>query len=131
MNTGELGLMKRLGNQLEITQIGKGFTWEDEVSMEEHKKAAAIGLNMAEEALLCDDYKLVVLDEILYALGAGLVTEDMIVNLIDKKPEETHLVLTGRGATERLIEKADLVTNMTLVKHPSQAGIPAQKFLDY
>tara|TARA_B100000959_G_scaffold18261_1_gene17604 strand:+ start:35006 stop:35542 length:537 start_codon:yes stop_codon:yes gene_type:complete len=131
MSTGELGLMERLGSQLEITQVGKGFTWENDTSKYEHQKAAAYGLELAKEALKSDEFKIVVLDEILYALKAGLVCENEIIELIESKPEESHLVLTGRGATDRLIEKADLVTNMTLIKHPAQAGIPAQKYIDY
>jgi len=131
IKTGELRLAERLKPDLDITQAGRGFTWLDDHSGEEHKKAAGEGFEMALKALESDEYKTVVLDEIFYALQAGLVTEEQISALIDRKPPETHLVLTGRAAPESIIVKADLVTSMQDIKHPSQKGIPAQKGMDY
>ncbi len=131
MDTGELHLAERLAPDLDIEQVGLGFTWLDDNSAEEHKKAAKKGLDLAEEALLSGEYKTVVLDEIFYALKAGLVTVEQVEKIIDIKPPDTHLVLTGRGAPEKLIEKADLVTDMHDVKHPARKGIPAQKCMDY
>lgn len=130
MTTGEVELSKRLP-ELNIVQVGRGFTWEEDVPEEEHRKAAQEGVRLAGEALASGEYRTVVLDEILYALGQGLVSVEQVENLIEKKPPQAHLVLTGRGAPERLIEKADLVTEMRAVKHPAQAGIPAQRCMDY
>ncbi|MBF0293461.1 MAG: cob(I)yrinic acid a,c-diamide adenosyltransferase, partial [Nitrospinae bacterium] len=124
-NTGELALAERLAPQVEIVQMGMGFTWKKKHAPEEHREAALAGLRLAQDILEHGDCKVVVLDEILYALGKNLVTLDEIKTLISKKPPHTHLILTGRGAPPELVEMADMVTTMEATKHPYQAGIPA------
>lgn len=130
-NTGELMLAERLAPQMEIIQTGLGFTWLKEHTPEEHRKAALAGLRIAQEVLERGDCKVVVLDEILYALGKSLVTLDEVMALIGKKQPHAHLILTGRGAQPELVAMADMVTTMEAAKHPFQAGIPAQKGLDF
>ena len=71
------------------------------------------------------------LDEINYAVKFGLVEIEQVMELLDKKPPELHLVLTGRDARPELIERADLVTEMKLIKHPYQKGIKAQKGIEF
>ena len=129
--TGELILAERLAPQMEIIQTGLGFTWLKEHDPEEHRLAAQAGLRVAQEVLEQGDCKVVVLDEILYALGKSLVTLDDVIGLVGKKQPHTHLILTGRGAPPELVAMADMVTTMEAVKHPYQAGIPAQKGLDF
>ncbi|VAX25866.1 Cob(I)alamin adenosyltransferase [hydrothermal vent metagenome] len=129
--TGELALMERLKPGLDIEQTGKGFTWKKNISQHEHRKAAQAGIRLAAEAIASDEWSVIVLDEVLYAIKAGLVTVEQIEELIDLKPAGKHLILTGRGAPKRLIDKADMVTSMENVKHPMQAGITAQKGMDY
>jgi len=80
---------------------------------------------------LSGEYRVVVLDEIIYAINKKLVTLEQVERLVEMKPGDKHLVLTGRGAPDSLIEMADMVTNMQNVKHPAQKGISAQKSLDY
>jgi cob(I)alamin adenosyltransferase len=130
-NTGELMLAERLAPQMEILQTGLGFTWLKEHDPEEHRQAAQAGLRVAQEVLEQGDCKVVVLDEILYALGKSLVTLDDVIGLVGKKQPHAHLILTGRGAPPELVAMADMVTTMEAVKHPYQAGIPAQKGLDF
>jgi len=130
-DTGEYSLAKRLAPELEIVQTGLGFTWKDDYSFEEHKAAAQEGLKMATDDITSRRYGLVILDEILYALGKELVSLAQVLELIEKKPAQMHLILTGRGAPRELVDKADLVTSMTEIKHPMKKGIPAQKGLDY
>ena len=130
-DTGELMLAGRLSPQMEITQTGLGFTWRKEHTPEEHRKAALDGLRIAQEALEQGDFKVVVLDEILYALGKSLVTLDEVIAIVCKKRPDTHLILTGRGAPPELVSMADMVTVMEAVKHPFQSGVPAQKGLDF
>lgn len=130
-NTGELALAERLAPQIEIVQIGLGFTWRKKHEPEEHREAALAGLRLAQEVLEQGDCKVVALDEILYALGKNLVTLDEIIALIGKKQPHTHLILTGRGAPPELVAMADMVTTMESTKHPYQAGVPAQKGLDF
>ncbi|MEN8126802.1 MAG: cob(I)yrinic acid a,c-diamide adenosyltransferase [Planctomycetota bacterium] len=76
-------------------------------------------------------YDLIVLDEIVYCLEQGLVSMDDIKVLIDHKDPRVELVLTGRGATQELIEMADLVTEMHLIKHPYDNGTKARKGIEY
>ncbi len=129
--TGELLLRKSLPN-LEIVQFGT----EDFVDL---KNPSKDDVERAKEAmfyakrLLTRAYRpdLLVLDEINVALSAGMISEREVIELIEKLPEKTHLVLTGRGATKRIIEKADLVTEMHDVKHPFAKGRKPEKGLEY
>lgn len=130
-DSGEYLLAKKLAPELEIVQTGLGFTWKDDYSMEEHKAAAQEGLKMALDDIASDRYGLVILDEILYAVGRELVSVAQVIELIEKKTARMHLILTGRGAPRELVDRADLVTSMTEIKHPMKRGIPAQKGLDY
>ncbi|MFZ5755180.1 MAG: cob(I)yrinic acid a,c-diamide adenosyltransferase [Bacillota bacterium] len=84
------------------------------------------GIKMAKEALTSGEYQLVVLDELNVALHFGLVTWEQVEDLIDSKRDDVELVLTGRGATPELIEKADLVTEMKEIKHYYTKGVEAR-----
>jgi len=130
-DTGEIMLAGRLAPQMEIVQTGLGFTWLNDHTPEEHREAALDGLRLAQEVLELGNCKVVVLDEILYAMGKNLVTLDEVIALVGKKQPHTHLILTGRGAPPELVAMADMVTTMEAVKHPFQSGIPAQKGLDF
>ena len=130
-DTGEFLLAKTLAPKLDFVQFGKGFTWTDKHSMVEHKAAAQEGIKTAMQDIASGRYGMVVLDEILYALGKKLVSLAQITELIEKKPASMHLILTGRGAPRELVDRADLVTSMTEIKHPMKKGIPAQKGLDF
>ncbi|GMT42939.1 MAG: cob(I)alamin adenosyltransferase [bacterium] len=131
MDSGELHLAGKFGGEFEIAQSGRGFTWLKDHTVEEHKAAAQDGLRMASTDMLSENYRVLVLDEILYALTKELVTLKQLYELIGKKPPSTHLILTGRAAPSELIEKADMVTSMESIKHPFKSGIPAQKGLDF
>jgi cob(I)alamin adenosyltransferase len=103
----------------------------DRLPEEVHKKAADEGYRLAEEKLtggLCD---LLILDEINNAVHDGLLTIEQVLSLVDRKPPGMHLILTGRDAHPRLVEKAHLVTEMREVKHPYKQGILAQKGIDF
>lgn len=129
--TGEYGLLRKLSPDVEIEQFGRGFTWKKKHSREEHLAAAKEGLAAAGADLVSGKYRLMVLDEILYAIGNGLVELGNVVRLVKSKPPDMHLILTGRGAPKELVDLADMVTEMRPVKHPMEKGIPAQKGLDY
>jgi cob(I)alamin adenosyltransferase len=94
---------------------------------EEAKKA----LNAARKAILSNDYDIVILDEINVAAAWKLIDVDEVIKLIQEKPEKLELILTGRYADDKIIDLADLVTNMTKVKHPYDRGILARKGIDY
>jgi len=99
----------------------------EEIDKEEARKA----LGAAREAMLSNNYDLVVLDEVNVASAWGLVPVDDVVKLIQERPEHVELILTGRYADKRLIELADLVTEMKVVKHPYDKGVAARAGLDY
>ncbi len=130
--SGELSSVKALKPSVEIKQLGIGFvTWHPKRPYEEHKAAAEKAWEHCKEIVQSDNYDLVVLDEINNAARFGLISVDEILNLIQTRPERLHLVLTGRGADPRIIEAADLVTEMKMVKHPFQKGEWARKGLDF
>ena len=133
---GELELAQRLGPQLELLQLGKGFVQHmgDRKPFEEHLAAAKDALRTAEERIRSGAYDLIVLDEIIYAIdyaGVQLVSLEEVLRLLDAKPPSLHLILTGRNAPQALIDRADLVTEMREIKHPWQRKIPAQEGIDY
>ena len=124
---GELDALKLL--QIEIRQCGLGFTKSGDIS--EHKAAAQETLKLAQDEIISGKWNLIILDEINYAVKFGLITEDEMLNLLKIRPPELHLVFTGRDATEKLIDAADLVTEMKLIKHPYQRGIKAQRGIEF
>jgi cob(I)alamin adenosyltransferase len=98
---------------------------------EEDRREARMALEYAREAMLSGKYDLVVLDEVNVASGWGLVPVEDVVNLVREKPEDVELILTGRYADKRLLEVADLVTEMVCVKHPFERGVKARPGVDY
>jgi len=123
--TGEAKFLSRFPDQVTIKTLGEGFTWETQ----DHARdlAAAARAWEASRAMLADPaYRMVVLDEINVALRYELVDLAAVLEALAARPVHQHAVLTGRNAPETLIEAADLVTEMTLVKHPFRSGIKAQ-----
>ena len=116
-------------DQLQFHATGEGFTWETQ-DKERDKKVAQGGWEVAMRYLADPDFHLVLLDEVNIALKKDYLSIEQVLEGINGRPEKTHVVLTGRNAPDALIERADLVTEMTLVKHPlklqrirAQAGI--------
>jgi cob(I)alamin adenosyltransferase len=97
----------------------------------EHCLAAHHGLKKAAEAIRSKKYDLIILDEICTAMAMGLVKEDQVVGVIEQSSKDSCLVLTGRGASDRLIAMADTVTEMRSLKHGLEKGITAQKGVEY
>ena len=133
---GELEMAKRLAPQFEVLQLGKGFVKHmgDAKPFKTHLAAAKDALRIAKERITAGTHDLIVLDEIIYAIdyaGVQLVSLDDVLSLLDAKPPALHLILTGRGAPQALIDRADLVTDMQEIKHPWQQKIPAQLGIDY
>ena len=133
-NYGELEAIKALSTTdgcIEIRQGGLGFSKRGNVAEEEHRRAAAELLQTAMTELRSDAWDMVILDEFNYAYSFGLIQADDMERLLSARPERTHLIFTGRNAAPQLIEQADLVTEMHLVKHPFQKGIKAQKGIEF
>ncbi len=128
---GELTALKHLPG-VEAIQMGRGFVpASTDPAFSEHRQAASHALEKAAEALRSRRYDLIILDEICTAMDKGLVTEDQILELIKESGDVPCLVLTGRGATQGLIAKADTVTEMRNLKHGLREGITAQKGVEY
>ncbi|MBD2119513.1 cob(I)yrinic acid a,c-diamide adenosyltransferase [Trichocoleus sp. FACHB-262] len=119
------------GEQLEFHAMGEGFTWETQDRDRDIQKAQE-AWNTALTYIRNPEFRLVLLDEVNIALKLGyLAVEDVLAGL-EQKPEDSHVILTGRGAPAALIERADLVTEMTLVKHPfKEQGIKAQPGIEF
>lgn len=133
--TGEQAALQQLAPYFELRRMGKGFTIEglrdERIPPEEHQRAAQEALAMVREELASGGWDVVILDEILGAIKAGLVTLEQVLELVLLKPPMLHLVLTGRGAPPELVQVADLVTEMRPIKHPYEQGIPAQRGVEF
>lgn len=130
---GEMTSSKRLEPEFELTAVGKGFVGiiDDKSPLEEHKKIAQEALRMAQEKINSNKYHIVILDEINYALNLDLINLEDVLEMVSSKPDSVNLVLTGNHASDEIIEKADLVTEMKEVKHPFKSGIRAKKGIDF
>ena len=116
---------------IEISQFGfRKLTDPNNITPEE-KEQARLAMTAARDAIQSGKYDLVVLDEVNVALGYNLIETEEVIDLIEKKPPEVELILTGRYVDNRIIEMADLVTEMTKVKHPFDKGIKARKGIEY
>ena len=127
MSSGERELIEgKFSDTCEFYAMGEGFTWETQDRSRDVEMAAA-AWEKAKDLIRNPDNKMVLLDEINIALRYDYIAlQDVIDFLQNEKPEMTHVVLTGRNAKPDLIEIADLVTEMELVKHPFRSGIKAQ-----
>ncbi len=123
--------LKQVRDTIEVRQCGRGFTRRDESRKAEHIAAAREALHDAGEEIVSEKWDLIILDEINYAVKFGLLETADVLQLISKKPEALHLVLTGRDAQPEIIEAADLVTEMKLIKHPFEKGIKAQLGIEF
>ncbi len=126
MDTGERNLVTaHFGDICQFHTMGEGFTWETQDKARDI--AATAAWEKAKELIRDERHHMVLLDEINIALRYGYIPlEEVIAFLETEKPEMTHVVVTGRNAKDELIEIADLVTEMALVKHPFRSGIKAQ-----
>ncbi|WP_323765147.1 cob(I)yrinic acid a,c-diamide adenosyltransferase [Marinovum sp.] len=130
--TGEAEMIRtRFAEECRFFVSGEGFTWETQ-DRERDIAAAQNGWKIAQEQILDPEIQFVLLDEINIALRYDYLDIDEVVDfLLHRKPPMTHVCLTGRNAKPELIEAADLVTEMTLVKHPFRDGIKAQKGVEF
>ena len=128
--TGERSVFERFPDQVTIKALGEGFTWETQ-DRERDIAAAAKAWEVAMEMIANPEYSMIILDEINIALRYNYLSlEDVIKGLV-ARPQMLHVVATGRNAHEELIDAADLVTEMTLIKHPFRKGIKAQKGVEF
>lgn len=103
----------------------------NEKKVHETREAVKSAMQYAVQVVSSGDFDLVILDEINNALHYGLIKTSEVLELIKKKPSHVELILTGRNAPAEIIEAADYVTEMKLIKHPYEKGIQARKIIDY
>ena len=128
---GESKAFKIYGEQIKWHALGEGFTWETQ-DRQRDKELANLAWAKSLEYLSSSKYKLVILDEINIAIKLGYLSINEVIEGINGRPNLTHVVLTGRGAKNELIEIADLVTEMNLIKHPfKEQGIKAQQGVEF
>lgn len=128
--TGERTVLERFPDQVTIRTMGEGFTWETQ-DRRRDIAATEAAWAAAQELLADPAYRLVVLDELNIVLRYGYLDPEAVVAGLAARPPMTHVVVTGRNAPEALIEAADLVTEMTMVKHPFRAGVKAQAGIEF
>ena len=130
-STGEERFFRRFPEQVRYHVMGEGFTWETQDRARDIEMARK-GWEKAKELIRDESIRFVLLDEINIALRYDYLPIDEVVAFLrDEKPAMTHVCLTGRNAKDELIELADLVTEMTLVKHPFRSGIKGQKGVEF
>ena len=128
---GELLALRIFGDKLKFHAFGEGFTWETQDRTKDINLVKSSWIK-ALSYLKDPNYKLIILDEIIVAIKLGYIDENEIINGINSRPELTHVILTGRGASKKLIDSADLVTEMKLIHHPfREQGVKAQEGIEY
>jgi len=128
---GELHAVKKLSPLITIEQFGRtGFYHVTKDPDEEDIQSAKDGLKKCQEAMLSGTYRIVIFDEINVTVYFNLLSEKDIHSVLDKKPEDVEIILTGRYAPDSFMERADLVTEMKEIKHYYEKGIPARKGIE-
>ena len=130
--TGEEKALKNLSSNVYWHSLGEGFTWETQDRIRDEKLVQA-AWKLAKKYIKNESYKLIILDEINVATKLGyLASEEIITFLKSISNRKNHVVLTGRGASDSILNYADLVTEMKLIKHPfKEQGIKAQKCIEF
>src|SRR5260221_3916915 len=128
--TGERTVLAGFPDLVTCRAMGEGFTWDTQDRARDIAAARA-AWDMARAMLADPAYRLVVLDELNIVLRYGYLSVGDVVDALKAKPRDLHVVVTGRNAPPELIEAADLVTEMTLVKHPFRAGVKAQPGIEF
>jgi cob(I)alamin adenosyltransferase len=123
--TGERVALERFGDLVSCRAMGEGFTWDTQDRARDIA-AAREAWEMAKAMIADPSYRLVLLDELNIVLRYDYLPLDEVVAVLKAKPRDLHIVVTGRNARAELVEAADLVTEMTLVKHPFRSGVKAQ-----
>jgi len=126
---GEQKILAQLPN-VDLAVYGHGTFVDPNNVKEEEKVEARKALEAARQAMLSDKYDVVVLDEVNIAAAWKLIDVDEVIRLVAEKPEKVELILTGRYADPKIIELADLVTDMVKVKHPYDKGVRSRKGFD-
>jgi cob(I)alamin adenosyltransferase len=127
---GERNILSQLPN-VTVDSFGSADFVDPQNIKPEEKGEAERALAAARQAMLSGSYDLVVLDEVNVAVAFKLIELEQVLKLIDEKPEDVELILTGRRADTKLVQSADLVTEMLKIKHPYDGGLAAREGIEY
>ena len=127
---GERQILSKLPNVTVASYGDENFVDPQNIKLEQIAEAGQ-ALSAAREAMLSGNYDVIIMDEVNVAAAFNLVSVDDVIRLIKDKPRNVELILTGRKADPRIIQLADLVTEMVKIKHPFDKGIPARKGIEY
>ena len=130
IDTAEERALKSFGDQITFLRMGEGYTWETQDQERDTQFAQQAWAKVC-EFLRDPSYAMVILDEFNIVLQHGYVRLDEVLPVLRNRPKMQHVVITGRGAKDVLIEEADLVTEMKQVKHPFRNGIKAQPGVEF
>ncbi len=126
---GEFKILEKIG--VDIFGFAKEHPHFDKVEKEKLREECLKGIEFIKKIYKEKNYDIVVCDEILISLRDGFLKEEEIIEIMEEKPENVELILTGRTITEKIIEKADLVSEIKKIKHPYDKGIKARKGIEY
>ena len=128
--TGERKVLEAFADQVTINTMGEGFTWDTQ-DLNRDIAAARAAWDQAKEMMADPSYGMVLMDELNIVLRYDYLPIDEVVETLTNKREDLHVIVTGRNAKDPLIEAADLVTEMTMVKHPFRSGFKAQAGIEF
>lgn len=128
--TGEKEFFSRFPDLVDFHTMGDGFTWDTQDKTQDIRSAKAAWVKSC-DLMKSGDYDLVMLDELNIVLRNAYLTIEEVLSGIDQRAKHTDIIITGRGAPDALLNAADLVTEMRLVKHPFESGIKAKQGIDF
>ena len=127
---GELVSAELFKDNLDFHVMGRGFTWKSD-DIEKDIAVAREAWDFAREVILSGKYNLVILDELTYLISYNMLKEEDVAAILKNRPEKMHVLVTGRNASQGLIDIADMVTKMNEIKHHYKSGIKAQKGIEF
>jgi cob(I)alamin adenosyltransferase len=127
-NFGEQRAARKIG--VEMRAMGDGFTWRSQ-DLEQTAGLARAHWEECKKVIASEEYDMVILDEFTYPLHYGWIPMEEVIEVLKKRPAMLHVIITGRHAPQALVDYADLVTDMRVVKHPYQQGIKAQPGIEF
>jgi cob(I)alamin adenosyltransferase len=128
--TGERTVLEKFPDLVTIKAMGEGFTWETQ-DIERDKAHARAGWDEAKRLIADPAYKMVLLDELNIVLRYDYLPLAEVLDVLKSRPLDKHIVITGRNAKDEVIELADLVTEMEMIKHPFRSGVKAQAGIEF
>jgi cob(I)alamin adenosyltransferase len=128
--SGELNAVKRFEDLMKVYTLGKGFMFSEE-EVQQNIESAREAWQFAKKIIGSSEYDIVILDELTYLMYYKIIDKQDVMSAILHRPPELHLIVTGRHASDEIVEAADLVTEMKEIKHPLNNGIKCQKGIEF